>query len=76
MKRELKKNRFFEIFFLDDYKKYGMVKNIYQPHGLIWVDGINIGEPVWSQDLFAEFNPLQMYTDPVATHHALPLNYR
>ena len=55
-----------------------MVKNIYQPHGLIWVDGINIGEPVRKQDYSEslEFNPLQMFLEPVSTHQALPLNYR
>lgn len=54
-----------------------MVKNIYQPHGLIWVDGINIGEPVRTKDNFGQdFNPLQMFGEAATEHPALPLNYR
>merc|ERR1712228_1039344 len=61
----------------DDYGKYGKIKNIYIPHGLIWIDGLNLGEPcrisVFTGDGFIK-NP--DVNDDTAEYPTMPFNYR
>jgi len=60
-----------------DFGKFGLVQQIYQPHGLLWVDGVNVGEPirVRSQQKTAH---AKQYYDPGedVVYPTNPLNYR
>lgn len=59
-----------------DFGKFGRVQQIYQPHGLLWVDGVNVGEPIRVSATIVADHAKQDYPKEDIVYPTNPLNYR
>ena len=64
---------------LEDYRKFGVVSNIYMPHGYVWVSGLNMTRPVKESTPLGVQDYGQGFVSTDATKfkaQQLPFNYR
>ena len=69
------------INFLADYNKFGMIKQIYMPQGLVWLDGLNNGAPIRIDNRDPNSRVYTKYTPNYGNeanmiHPSQPFNYR
>jgi len=62
-----------------DYRKFGVVSNIYMPHGFVWVSGLNLTRPIKCSSEGSLEDHGQGFVSSQATEfksQQMPLNYR
>ena len=64
------------LYQLADFGKFGRVQQIYQPHGILWVDGINVGDPIRVESTHMKRIAKQDYRSDNIVYPTNPLNYR
>ncbi|CBY19012.1 unnamed protein product [Oikopleura dioica] len=59
-----------------DNRRFGIVKNIYMPHGLVWVDGLNSSHAQGQSDRTLNFSLYERSQLTEARAATIPFNYR